>query len=72
MVDSPCEWLWSSWHNMVGSKASPHWLATDALLRLFASNRKQAISEYVQFVEEGRNATIWDDLQHQVFLGDLE
>jgi putative transposase len=70
MVDSPCEWLWSSWHNMVGSKASPPWLATDALLQLFSFNRKQAIREYVLFVEEGRNATIWDNLQHQVFLGD--
>ncbi|WP_372882325.1 transposase [Psychromonas sp.] len=69
MVDSPSEWLWSSWHNMVGSKTSPPWLATDALLQLFSSNRKQAIGEYVQFVEEGRNATIWDNLQHQVFLG---
>jgi putative transposase len=70
MVDSPSEWLWSSWHNMVGSKTSPPWLATDALLQLFSFNRKQAIREYVQFVEEGRNATIWDNLQHQVFLGD--
>jgi putative transposase len=70
MVDSPREWFWSSWHSMVGSKASPPWLATDALLQLFASERNQAIIEYVQFVEAGGNATIWDDLQHQIFLGD--
>ena len=70
MVDSPCVRLWSSWHYMVGSKTSPPWLATDALLQLFSSNRKQPISEYVQFVKEGVNGTIWDNLQHQVFLGD--
>jgi putative transposase len=28
------------------------------------------MSKYVQFVEEGVNGTIWDNLQHQVFLGD--
>ncbi len=25
------------------------------------------VNEYVQFVEEGGNATIWDNLQHQCF-----
>lgn len=70
MVDYPCEWLWSSWHNTVGSKVSPSWLATDVLLKLFAANRKQAITEYKQFVEAGGNLTIWDNVKHQVFLGD--
>jgi putative transposase len=70
IVDYPCEWLWSSWHNMVGSPATPNWLATDVLLKLFATNRKQAIIRYKLFVEAGGNVTIWDNLKHQVFLGD--
>jgi putative transposase len=29
-----------------------------------------AITEYINFVDQGVNKSIWDDLQHQVFLGD--
>lgn len=32
MVNSPDEWLWSNWHNMVGRKESPSWLTTDFTL----------------------------------------
>ncbi len=70
MVDTPDEWQWSSWHYMVGKEASPGWLATDALLNLFAKKRTEAITEYIHFVEQGVNKTIWDDLQQQIFLGD--
>ena len=70
MVDTPDEWLWSSWHCMVGKQASPNWLATDALLNYFDKERSVAIAEYIHFVEEGVNKTIWDDLQHQIYLGD--
>jgi putative transposase len=70
MVDTPDEWLWSSWHCMVGKQASPNWLATDALLIYFDKKRTVAIAEYINFVGEGVNQNIWDDLQHQIFLGD--
>ncbi|MEJ6122036.1 transposase [Vibrio sp. 2-Bac 85] len=43
MVNSPDEWLWSSWHCMLGNVDSPEWLSTDALLKLFANNRRDAI-----------------------------
>jgi len=55
---------------MVGKQLSPDWLATDALLNYFDKKRTVAIAEYVHFVEEGVNKTIWDNLQHQIFLGD--
>ena len=70
MVDTPDEWQWSSWHCMVGKQASPNWLATDALLTYFDKKYSVAIAEYIHFVEEGVNKTIWDDLQHQIYLGD--
>ena len=70
MVDTPDDWLWSSWHCMVGKQASPSWLATDVLLNNFDKKRTVAIAEYVLFVGKGINRTIWDDLQHQIFLGD--
>ncbi|WP_256261045.1 transposase [Shewanella sp. NIFS-20-20] len=70
MVNSPDEWLWSSWHCMLGKTETPPWLATDALLRLFSNNRHDAIESYIEFVNCGVGKTIWDDLQHQIFLGD--
>jgi hypothetical protein len=70
MVDSPDEWSWSSWHCMLGNATSPSWLFLDALLLQFSGNRKDAIECYIEFVKNGVGKTIWDDLQHQVFLGD--
>lgn len=70
MVDTADDWLWSSWHYIVATKSSPDWMATDALLNLFADNRKEAISKYIAFVHNGVGIDIWKNLQHQVFLGD--
>ncbi len=70
MVNSPDEWLWSNWHYMVGRAKSPKWLTTDFILNYFSSNRAKAIAKYVDFVSDGVNRNIWDDLQHQIFLGD--
>ncbi len=70
IVDTPDDWLWSSWHCMVGKQESPGWLATDGVLSYFDTKRSVAIAEYVHFVVEGVNKNIWDDLQHQIFLGD--
>jgi putative transposase len=52
MVNTPNEWLWSSWHYMLGKADSPDWLSTDALLKLFANNRRDAIESYIAFVEK--------------------
>jgi putative transposase len=70
MVDTPDEWLWSSWDCMIGKNESTSWLATVALLNLFAKKRSEAIAQYIYFVEQGINKAIWEDLHHQVFLGD--
>jgi putative transposase len=70
MVDSPDEWLWSSWHSMIGNAESPPWLSTDALLKLFDNDRGSAIRSYIAFVKEGNGVKVWDHLHHQVFLGD--
>ena len=70
MVNSPDEWLWSSWFCMVGHIESPPWLSTDALLLQFANNRQDAIKSYIDFVQCGVDKNVWVNLQHQVFLGD--
>ena len=70
MVSSPEEWPWSSWHCMLGNVESPVWLSTDTLLIQFAKNRQDAIQCYIDFVKLGVGKTVWDTLQHQIFLGD--
>ena len=40
------------------------------LLKLFANNRRDAIRAYIVFVKDGVGKSVWDDLQHQIFLGD--
>jgi hypothetical protein len=37
---------------------------------MFANNRLDAIQCYIEFVKSGVGKTVWDSLQHQVFLGD--
>jgi putative transposase len=70
MVSSPEEWPWSSWHCMLGNVESPVWMSTDPLLIQLAKNRQDAIQSYIDFVNLGVGKTVWDTLQHQIFLGD--
>ncbi len=72
MVDSLEEWPWNSWHCVMGLEASPEWLATDALLRMFAKYRKAAREKYADFVQKGRGIEPWKRLTNQVFLGSDE
>ncbi|WMN60891.1 transposase [Pseudoalteromonas xiamenensis] len=53
MVNSPVEWPWSSYQEAIGLRKSPDWLATDALLLLFAKSRKTTIKRYSDFVAQG-------------------
>lgn len=69
MVATPDDWRWSSWHCAMGKKESPDWLATDALLGLFAKNRKTAMGKYAEFVQQGKGVEVWENLSNQVFLG---
>jgi hypothetical protein len=70
MVNSPDHWPWSSWHCMLGNAESPVWLSAGTLLVPFAKNRQDAIQCYIDFVKLGVGKTVWDALQHQIFLGD--
>lgn len=73
MVDDAGNWLWSSYHAMLGLAESPVWLQTDWLLGQFGETRDIAIASYVDFVRAGvRSPSIWAGLRNQVFLGDEE
>ncbi|SFD67883.1 REP-associated tyrosine transposase [Pseudoalteromonas denitrificans] len=70
MVDEPEEWLWSSYHETIGVRDVPDWLAIDALLRMFGSTKYIAIERYKTFVSQGKGINIWANLKSQVYLGD--
>ncbi len=70
MVEKLDDWPWSSWPYTIGKYAAPSWLATDALLNSFGERRATAINAYIKFVYQGVQKRIWDDLKHQIYLGD--
>ncbi|MEH8019588.1 transposase [Rheinheimera muenzenbergensis] len=72
MVQALDDWPWSSWHATMGNTVSPDWLDTDALLGMFAKQRKVAREKYAVFIEQGHEVGLWQKLSNQVFLGDAE
>ncbi|WP_263079874.1 transposase [Endozoicomonas sp. Mp262] len=70
MVKSPDGWPWSSYCYTSGLLDSPQWLATDATLRYFGSDRDEAIVKFTRFVAEGVGVNIWEHLKQQIYLGD--
>ena len=71
MVRQPENWPWSSYRAMTGKTPAPAWLATDGILALFAKRRTTAQQRYSEFVKQGiKNASIWGELQQQIYLGD--
>ena len=70
MVADVSAWPWSSYRAMVALASIPAWLQTDWVLGQFGSERHQAQAQYASFVVQGvGQASIWECLRHQVFLG---
>jgi len=70
MVPDVSAWPWSSYRAMLGLARAPAWLQTDWVLGQFGSERHQAQTQYSNFVAQGvGQASIWQGLRHQVFLG---
>jgi len=72
IVNNIADWRWSSYLCMLGQLNVPVWLETDWILGHFsANNRSDAIQHYRNFVRAGIGlAPIWQQLKHQVYLGD--
>lgn len=71
MVRRARDWKWSSYGATIGAVEAPLWLDTVGLLAQFSSRRSRAVLAYERFVREGGGAdSVWQRLNHQVFLGD--
>jgi REP-associated tyrosine transposase len=69
MVRSPRDWRWSSYRATAGEGEVPGFLTVDWLLRQFDSDISRAIQAYREFVQQGRDVTIWDQVRSGNILG---
>ncbi len=70
MVRSAREWPWSSYRATAGQVVGASWFTGDWVLEHFGRKRSSSEAAYREFVAEGRDQEpIWDQLQHQMYLG---
>jgi putative transposase len=64
------QWPWSSYRATCQDHASPPWLNTHLVLSALSSRTPEAIRLYRRYVDrDGGRATIWNELQGQIYLG---
>jgi hypothetical protein len=66
-----CEYLrGTSYRAAIGYTESPGFLENDWLLATFAAKRLQAITRYIEFVDNGEDQPApWEHLKNQIYLG---
>ncbi|WP_028101143.1 transposase [Pseudoduganella violaceinigra] len=73
MTTHPAHWLWSSYGALVGTLDAPAWLARDAVLAHFGSDRATATAAFEVFVLEGiGQENPFRAVRNQLFFGDDE
>lgn len=77
LAKTPEGWPWSSYGAHVGAAAAPEWLEVQGLWSYLigkpaqaAADRKRATQRYERLLAEGAGPDIWQQLRHQIFLGD--
>jgi putative transposase len=71
MVSDAGQWPWSSYAAAMGQAPCPSWLAADALLIEFSSQRAAARRKYADHVRAGVGLpSVWAELSGQIYLGD--
>lgn len=71
MVARPEDYRWSSYRATAALDVAPAWLALDSALALFGPDRMSAAAGYQRFVLANLDSdeSLWDKVQHGVFLG---
>ena len=69
MVRSVRDWPWSSYRSTVDQADCPEFLTVDWILSQFDSERENAIRHYRQYVRQGREMSVWEELRAGSLLG---
>lgn len=69
IVDSPEDYVWSSYLATAGRERAPSWLIVDDLLANFDSNKRKAQKLYREYVEQGIDTPFSPQVVRQSFLG---
>ena len=72
VVRHPEQYEWSSYRATAGKVEPPRFLSVDWILAQFDRNRMRARGAYCQFVKEGVDASIWDEVEGGILLGTEE
>ncbi len=70
MVLNAGDYHWSSYNAFLGKFNLGEWLQTDVVLSHFHENKQIALVLFQEYIDEVVDHKIWDNLSHQVFLGD--
>ncbi len=65
-VKNPIQWKWSSCRISAGNETSP-FMDSEATSRIFGG-----FAGFETFISEQPESGVWDDLRHQIYLGDSE
>ena len=73
IVDSPEQYVWSSYRATAGLVSAPSWLAVDKLAPHFGTADSWQ-ANYVSYIAEaiGSDERLWDNAVNQIFLGETE
>lgn len=66
---SVSEYKWSSYRETAGLKKVDNFLFTDWVLAQFSNNRSEAVKRYIEYVDAGIEAQLWDKLVGQIYYG---
>ena len=69
IVQSVCDWPWSSYTATAGEEQAPAFLTVEQILIQFDADPVRAVRAYRQFVREGLTVDVWDELQAGLFFG---
>jgi len=69
IVKHPGQWAWSSYRATAGQSSIPRCLTVDEILGHFGQRQSPAQKKYRNYVIDGLDATIWENLEAQSLLG---
>jgi len=66
----PSDYSWSSYNPIIGKCIARKWLQVELVLKSFHEDRSTSLDLFQKFVTEHYESNFWNEVRHQVFLGD--